>query len=102
MLSSVTSQGFHVALRRLVWGPEGADNAPTFYRINTVKAIKAAAERNGFVCEYLDSYSSAYAYFRMSRATFFIACVANKIMSLWSFRAMRLTLLCVLRKPASE
>ena len=99
MLSSLTSQRFHVLLRRLTWGAEGADNAPTYYRINTQSAIRSAAKRNGFICEYVDTYSSAYSYFRMSRVTFFLACAANRIMALWPFNRFRLTLLCVLRKP---
>lgn len=99
MLSSVTSHRIHVLLRRLTWGSKGADNAPTYYRVNTISIIRSAAVRNGFVCEYADTYSSAFTYFRMSKVTFFLACTANKIMALWPLNKLRLTLLCVLRKP---
>jgi SAM-dependent methyltransferase len=99
LISAVTSQRLHVLLRRLTWGAEGADNAPTYYRINTVSDIRSVAKRNGFICEYVDTYSSAFGYFRMNKVTFFLACAANKIMALWPFNKFRLTLLCVLRKP---
>ncbi len=99
VLSAMTSHRVHVLLRSLTWGKGDADNAPTFYRLNTKSSLRAAAERSGLVCEYLDTYSSAYTYFRMTRPTFFLACVANKIMFLWPLNKFRLTLLCVLVKP---
>lgn len=99
MLSAVTSHRVHVLLRSLTWGAGEADNAPTFYRLNTRSSLRAAAERSGFACEYLDTYSSAFTYFRMTRVTFLLACVANKIMFLWPLNKFRLTLLCVFVKP---
>jgi SAM-dependent methyltransferase len=100
VLSSLTSQRVHTRLRRLTWGAKRAENAPTYYRVNTTAKLRTAAARAGFVCEYLDTYSSAFTYFRMSKATFFLACAANKVMVLWPLNKFRLTLLCVLRKPA--
>lgn len=102
VVSSMTSHKFHVFVRRLVAGDENADNAPTYYKLSTVAAIKAAAKRHGFKLEYIDTYSSAYEYFRMTKITYFLACLANKIMPLWPFRHFRLTILFVLRKPEAE
>ena len=102
MLSSVTSTRFHVMLRRLTWGAEGADNVPTYYKINTIGKIKRYAAEAGFECAYTDTFSSAYQYFRMSKPTYLLACILNKPAAIWPLNRLRLTLLCVLRKPGTD
>ena len=102
MLSAVTGMWFHVMLRKLVWGPEGADNAPTYYRSNTIGKIKRLAAQTGFECAYAGTFSSAYQYFRMCKPTYLAACILNKPAALWPLNLFRLTILGVLRRPLND
>ena len=101
IVSAITPHSFHVAYRRMVWGDEGADNAPTFYRANTPRGIRKLAATTGFVLERLSLLSGAYSYFRMSKVTYIAACILNQLAGIWPVSRARLVIMAVMTKPAS-
>ena len=99
LVSKCTPRWFHTWSRRLSHGADHAENAPTYYRMNTIRGIKELALGSGLVCEYIRAFSSGYQYFGMSKPTYVAACLLNKLAVVWPLSCLRLTLLCVIRKP---
>jgi len=97
--SALTSQHIHTFFRRMTWGVEHADNARTYYKLNTPAAIKMAASKAGLIKDYSGLFSYAYAYFQMTSFTYVAACVVNKLAAFWPLSKLRLVLLWTLRKP---
>lgn len=100
IVSRFTSHKFHVFARRLSYGAEHADNAPTYYRLNTARKITAAAQLTGLNVKACRLISGAYSYFAVCKGTYYIACLVSKLSCLWPFSMARLLILCVFEKPA--
>ena len=92
--------------RTIAWSKgadRGALNHATFYRMNTVGAIRRLGRRAGFCIDRLDGYVSEPCYTTGLPVVHLCAIVLHKaIEAAGLHRWMGLTLLAVLRKPESQ
>ncbi len=98
IVSYLTPHWAHTGVRMLTWGKQEAENAPTFYRANTVGRIRKLAQLTGFGVESSAYCATGYSYFRMSKPTYIVAATMARLLSLLPLGFFKHTIFCVLIK----
>lgn len=102
VVSLLTPHWVHEGIRGLIYGKAEAENARTFYRANTIGKLKEFAQTAGFTLDSCATYSSGYAYFRMSKPTYLAAAIANRLIMLLPLGFMKHTILAVMTKGKTQ
>jgi SAM-dependent methyltransferase len=98
-LSSVTPMRFHNWALRFSF-PHGKDRCPTFYRMNTPKALEQAVCASGLrLCGPVRVLSNAHWYFQFSRPLFACFALASRIADYTPLRRFKGLLVVHCEKP---
>ncbi|MGD9507056.1 MAG: class I SAM-dependent methyltransferase [Geminicoccaceae bacterium] len=73
ILSRAVPNRFHGPIVRLVEGRDLDDVFPTYYRANSISAIRALAQRQGLQVEHMEYLGQYPAYFTFNRVAFYLA-----------------------------
>jgi SAM-dependent methyltransferase len=100
ILAQMTPHPFHVWFRRRLSATAEEDTFDTYYRLNSMRRIRALAERCGFQTEMLQSYVGWPTYWEFSDLLHRCAVVAHWLLERGP-RVLHMTLVGVLRKQAA-
>jgi SAM-dependent methyltransferase len=99
LIAAITPYRFHRALVSKIFGVPEDDVFPTFYRANTISAIRKAFASAGLRQEELETTNHYPAYLMFSPVLFRLGILYERITSLNVFRSLRGSILCVFQKP---
>jgi SAM-dependent methyltransferase len=98
VLASLIPQGLKYKLIEFLEGRAEKDAFPTFYRLNTVKAVRALANRQGFTVRDLRMVNSTPETFRLGPVALLLEMLLIRLTEWRPLRAFRSNLVVVLEK----
>jgi SAM-dependent methyltransferase len=102
VLASLIPQRLKYKLIEFMEGRAEKDAFPTFYRLNTDRAVRQMAERQGFTVREVRRISSTPETFRFGPAVLLLEMLLIRVTDWRPFRAFRSNLVAVLEKPVKR
>lgn len=99
LAAKFTPTSVHVAFRGLSLSQETADNAPTYYRINTPRSLLRTFNSAGFDTEFVKCVDQAYSYLRFSRILTFLGLLYGRATDPKPMRWLKGAIVAEFRKP---